>query len=367
MAIPLILVAITLQLPPPNSETPQPQQANVIAAPQATSKPTLTPMPATPTTPVSPTSASNAPIIQTDFTATPPANSQATPTPRPAGTPFRVGLQAGHWKANEQPDELKQFRSSSGAFAAGYTEAQVNLSIAQRIAKLLQDQGIVVDILPATVPPNYDADAFVAIHADGSSNAGARGFKLATPWRTSVADQHLLDTITAEYAAATGLPQDHAISINMRGYYAFNYRRYQHAIAKTTPAVIIEMGFLTNPTDRAMMLGQADRMALGIATGIMRYLNEHDPNDGAALVPPEFKRQRPIDPNGIDVHTEPSNNARVLVHVGGDRSYFPIQERDGWYQIFVRNGQGYIIGWVRADQLTETDEPTPTPLPPADT
>jgi N-acetylmuramoyl-L-alanine amidase len=298
-------------------------------------------------------------------TSTPTSSVQLPPTPRPAGTPLRVGIQVGHWLSNELPDELARLRTSSGAFAAGYTEAEVNLDIARRVAALLERDGIAVDVLPATIPPAYDADVFVSLHADGSSNAGARGFKLATPWRTSRASQHLLDALTAEYAAATGLPQDGAITFNMRGYYAFSYRRHEHAVAKTTPAVIIEMGFLTSAADRALLIGQPDTVAVGIANGIVRYLNERDPLDGAALLPPEFKTHRPASPDGVDVYAAPRDDAPVISHAAGDRRLFVFQERDGWYQIFVR-GNSRVTGWVRKDAVMETNDPTPTPMPATD-
>ncbi len=275
---------------------------------------------------------------------------------------LRVGIQVGHWKSSELPDELARLRSSSGAFAGGYHEADVNLEIAKRVVALLESRGLAVDLLPATIPPGYDADAFVAIHADGSSSGNSRGFKLATPWRTSRASQMLLDLLTTEYSNATGLPQDGAITFNMRGYYAFNNRRREHAIAKTTPAVIIEMGFLTSAADRAVIIGQPDNVAIGIANGIIRYLNERDPNDGAALLPPDFKTQRPISTNGLDVRSTPRDNAQVLRHVDSDGRLFVFQERDGWYQGFVRGGSR-ILGWFRKDQVTETNDPLPTPPP----
>ncbi len=285
-----------------------------------------------------------------------------TPTPRLAGTMLRVGIQVGHWKSSELPDELARLRSSSGAFAGGYHEADVNLEIAKRVVALLESRGLAVDLLPATIPPGYDADAFVAIHADGSSSGNSRGFKLATPWRTSRASQMLLDLLTTAYSNATGLPQDGAITFNMRGYYAFNNRRREHAIAKTTPAVIIEMGFLTSAADRAVIIGQPDNVAIGIANGIIRYLNERDPNDGAALLPPDFKTQRPISTDGLDVRSAPRDNAQVLRHVDSDGRLFVFQERDGWYQGFVRGGSR-ILGWFRKDQVTETNDPLPTPPP----
>src|SRR5580765_1853034 len=74
-----------------------------------------------------------------------------------AATSWHVGLQAGHWRANELPDELSRLRSSTGTAAAGYREYQVNLDIAQRTATLLRAGGMSVDILPSTVPPSYQA------------------------------------------------------------------------------------------------------------------------------------------------------------------------------------------------------------------
>jgi N-acetylmuramoyl-L-alanine amidase len=299
-------------------------------------------------------------------TLTPTPSVELTPTARSADMPKRVGIQVGHWQAKDLPDELARLRTSSGANAAGYAEANVNMEIAKRVVKLLQDRGMIVDLLPATIPPSYDADAFVSIHADGARAGSSRGFKLATPWRTSRASQHLADTLTAEYAKATKLPQDGAITVNMRGYYAFNYRRHTHSIAKTTPAVIIETGFLTSAADRALIVGKPDSVASGIANGIMRYLGEHDPSDGGSLLPPEFKTQRPIDPAGLDVRAAPSDKAKLLKHVDGDGRLFVFQERDGWYQVFVR-GESRTIGWVRKDLVTATNDPPPAPPPATDT
>lgn len=297
--------------------------------------------------------------------ASPTPSVQPTPTPRPAGTPLRVGIQAGHWLSSELPDELARLRGSSGAFAAGYAEADVNLSIARRVARLLESDGIVVDLLPATIPLSYDADAFVALHADGSPSPAARGFKLATPWRTSRASQHLLDALTTEYATVTGMPQDGAITFNMRGYYAFSYQRHRHAIAKTTPAVIVEMGFLTNSTDRALLIDQPDKLAIGIANGIVRYLNERDPRDGAALIPPTFAVQRPSAEAGVDLRAAPRENAAVVLHVPANGRLVPFQERDGWYQVFVRGGQR-VTGWVPKDALVRTNDALPAPPSSAD-
>ena len=98
--------------------------------------------------------------------------------------PWRVGIQAGHWQIDQLPDELRRLRGNTGAQWRGLAESTVNVEIARRAVRQLQEAGVSAELLPATVPPGYDADAFVAVHADGG---GARdsGWKISTPWRAS--------------------------------------------------------------------------------------------------------------------------------------------------------------------------------------
>ena len=39
------------------------------------------------------------------------------------------------------------------------------------------------------------------------------------------------------------------------------------------PAVLLELGFITNPNDAALMSGDPEAFARGIYTGILEYLN----------------------------------------------------------------------------------------------
>ena len=146
--------------------------------------------------------------------------------------PQRVGLQAGHWLTDQVPPELG--RLQGGAVGGGKQEWQVNLDIAQRTAALLEAAASQVDVLPSTVPPSYRANAFVALHADGDTSGVDHGFKVARPGFSSLpdVDDRLVDTINQIYGADTGLPRDDDhISLRMRYYYAFNSRRYCHAVA----------------------------------------------------------------------------------------------------------------------------------------
>jgi N-acetylmuramoyl-L-alanine amidase len=62
----------------------------------------------------------------------------------------------------------------------------------------------------------------------------------------------------------------------MRNYYAFNYRRYRHALHPSTPGVIIETGFLTSSRDRDVIVREPQRAALGIATAVQVWAETAD-------------------------------------------------------------------------------------------
>jgi N-acetylmuramoyl-L-alanine amidase len=185
----------------------------------------------------------------------------------------RVGLQAGHWRVEESPPELG--RLGHGASGGGKAEWEVNLDLARRAAAILEAAGVEVDVLPATVPPRYRAHVFVSVHADGDPSGSLRGYKLARAAfsATPEADDQLLAALYEAYGQATGLPRDDLhISRRMTAYYAFNSRRYCHAVAPGVPAAILESGFLTNAVDRELLLGRPDVAARGIAQGVLRYL-----------------------------------------------------------------------------------------------
>lgn len=193
---------------------------------------------------------------------------------RPEG-PLRIGLQAGHWKTDELPEELAKLKNNGGGTSrSGVAEWEVNLAIAQEAKKILEPQGFTVDIIPATVPPAYIADAFVAIHADGNANLRVGGFKVAAPGHGSASRNAdvLAQVIESTYAQITGLGKDPNISWNMRGYYAFNWNRFEYTTHPMTPAVILETGFLTNPKEAEMLINNPQKPAEAIAKALIAFL-----------------------------------------------------------------------------------------------
>ena len=203
---------------------------------------------------------------------------QAAPPPF-ACRPCRVGLQVGHWRSGDLPAELAELRKQTGGDFGPYREIDVNLPVAKAAAELLRQAGVTVDLLPATVPHGYQANAFLAVHADRDMQQRWRGFKVtASALSANKAGSKLLaDDLGREYAAATNLPLDlhqGAITPAMRFYYAFNTRRFQHAVAGTAPAAIIETGFVSDGADREALFEHPEVVAEAVAKGIERFLAE---------------------------------------------------------------------------------------------
>ncbi len=191
---------------------------------------------------------------------------------RPDG-PAKVALQVGHWKTEEVPEELERLRGNTGASGGGKSEWEVNMAIAEATAEVLKSKGIAVEILPATVPPDYWADVIVSIHADGNEDSSKSGFKAAVPRRDMTGKaEKLLELVEDNYQKATNLSKDPNVTRNMRGYYAFRWWRYEHTIHPMTTAIILEIGFLTNPSDRRLIVDKPEISAKGLADGIIEYL-----------------------------------------------------------------------------------------------
>lgn len=201
--------------------------------------------------------------------------SLAVPDIQPETSCAQVTLQVGHWHENQLPAELAELRGQTGTSGGGVAEWQLALTVAQSAATALRAKGYQVAIIPATVPENCQAAVFLAIHADGTANSDARGFKLAAPdFFTHEANDTLVVDLYTEYRAATGLPTSPSITRNMTRYYAFWGGTYTHAVDRATPMALIELGYLTNAADRQLLYSQPDRAASGIAAGLDRFLRE---------------------------------------------------------------------------------------------
>ncbi len=168
----------------------------------------------------------------------------------------RVGVVAGHRG------------SDSGAICPdGLTEAEVNERVAGLVVQDLLARGIRAELLDEFDPRlrGYRAAAFVSIHSD-SCTVSFSGFKVARYQWGSAASERLAECLWDRYEALTGLPRHLAtITVDMTRYHAFR------EIAASTPAAIIELGFLN--ADRDLLTGQPERAAEGVVAGILCFLS----------------------------------------------------------------------------------------------
>lgn len=202
--------------------------------------------------------------------------------------PVRIALQAGHWRADEAPNELRGLRDN-GTSARGMAEWEANLEIARRAQALLEPMGYVVDVLPAVVPPSYRAHLFISIHADGSNDPRATGYRVASPSRDATGRAaEIADILERSYGEATGIRRLPAATRRMRNYYAFNFRRYVHALHPMTIAVILETGFLTSASDWEIIVEDPDRAARGIVEAVTAFHVTAPPESPATVVAEEL-------------------------------------------------------------------------------
>ncbi|MGW8267056.1 MAG: N-acetylmuramoyl-L-alanine amidase family protein [Longimicrobiales bacterium] len=196
------------------------------------------------------------------------------PTPeewKPPEGPVRIALQAGHWKADEAPPELSGLRDN-GTRWEGKPEWEANVEIAQRAGALLEELGYEVDILPAVVPPGYRAHLFISIHADGSTDPKMSGYRVSAPRRDATGRASgFADLLQESYGEKTGLTRIPTVTHRMQNYYAFNFRRYEHALHPMTIGVILETGFLTSPVDRGVIIDDPERAARGIVEAVKAF------------------------------------------------------------------------------------------------
>lgn len=192
------------------------------------------------------------------------------------GVSKRIGIQVGHWQNEDLPDELWKLRDYSlGGEVSGQTEWELCLSIAELTKQDLESDGYAVDLIPATVPESYQADAFISLHTDGNDDTSVSGYKTAASAWDETDESESLAQAMMSGLAKTDLGEASYISEEMNEYYAFNYTKYDHAVSPSTPAAIVELGFLTNYSDRSYLTNRAEEVAASLADGVRDYLQSH--------------------------------------------------------------------------------------------
>ena len=171
---------------------------------------------------------------------------------------------------------------NAGAEGNGYREQDLVYRIGAELAGILLADGYDVRLSRPTADTQlgtsnasslaarvneanaWGADYFISLHANASEITAASGTE-ALVYRVDSTAGALARAIVQAVSAATGLPD--------RG---VTPRTNLYVLKRTQmPAVLVELGFITNPTDAALMANSPALFAQGVANGINAFLGNN--------------------------------------------------------------------------------------------
>ncbi len=198
---------------------------------------------------------------------------------------------------------------NAGAEGNGYREQDLVFQIGIELADMLRARGYDVRLSRPTADTQlgtsnatslaarvndanaWGADYFISLHANASDIAAASGSE-ALVYRLNSVAAELGEDILEGLEDATGLPN--------RGVVA---RPNLYVLRRTQmPAVLVELGFITNKRDADLMAQRPDLFARGIADGIDDFLDDTQdtdvrptpvPSNGDGLTYAQFLQENP--------------------------------------------------------------------------
>jgi N-acetylmuramoyl-L-alanine amidase len=216
----------------------------------------------------------------------------ATAAGAEAGRPVVV-LDPGHdLRANTETEPIgpgsstRKIKDGGGTHGvvSGLREAELNLAVAQRLRTLLERAGVDVvmtrtrtagtsigNIARARIANRARAGLFLRIHADGSNDPATRGTHTLYPayrrgWTDDVYAQSKRAAAIVQRALRSSLGFPDRGLQERSDYTGFNWAN--------VPVILVEMGFMTNPTeDRLLATGAYQRRAgVGLCRGTLQFL-----------------------------------------------------------------------------------------------
>ena len=183
--------------------------------------------------------------------------------------PIKVFIDQGHNPVNP----------NAGAEGNGYREQDLTYVIGQELATLLaanpnfevklsrnseteQLGTSIATSLAARVnaATEWGADLFLSLHANASESAAPSGSE-AFVYRMSSTAYYIAEQLLRGLHESTGLPT--------RGVFV---RPGLYVLRKTPmPAVLVEIGFISNPQDASLMANQPGLFAEGLYQGLLSY------------------------------------------------------------------------------------------------
>lgn len=190
---------------------------------------------------------------------------------------MRVVIDPGHG----YPDPGAKGRMSN--------EADINLDVAFFLSKILSEKFKIIALMTRTGTKRHyhdnrnldlsarpamanriNADAFVSVHCNGAVAIDAHGFEIYTTPGHNNSDK-LATAIFDSWSEAFPSQRKRTDYRDNDPDKEANYKVLREA---NCPAVLIELGFITNPTEERFLLNKMNQeiMGLAIATGINNFL-----------------------------------------------------------------------------------------------
>ncbi len=217
---------------------------------------------------------------------------QVKPERSPDANGYLVVIDAGHQqKGNTEKEPIGPGASETKAKVTGGTtgrttglkEYELNLQVALKLEEILLERGYEVLMVRTTHEVNMSnseraavaneagADAFIRIHANGSDDSSVNGAMTicqtpSNPYNGGLYEQSraLSDCVLDAFVEKTGAKKQRVWETDTMS--GINWA--------TVPTTIVEMGYMTNPTEDQNMASEDYQylMAEGMADGIDRFL-----------------------------------------------------------------------------------------------
>ncbi len=245
-------------------------------------------------------------VIDLKATGRPPARrADSRPAPRPAEKPL-IYIDAGHGGRDPGAQGAESRESAVTLAAAQTLKAELERTGRYRV-RLTRDSDAYVDLYRrVAIARQADADLFISLHADAGADPATRGASVYTlseqgagravreftrgdnwqrslnlPGRDASVDRILLDmTQRATQNRSARLARTLLGELESADHPLLR-RSHRDAglavlLAPDVPAVLLEMGFITNPEDERLLNDSRARRRLmrAVAEGIDRYFRE---------------------------------------------------------------------------------------------